>query len=74
MSQIKQSDGTWIDVKWFLASKTIWLNFIALLIPVLDIILKTNFIKDRDVYALLLAVFNILLRFKTKEQIVLNRN
>lgn len=73
MSQIKVSNKGWLDAKWFLSSWTLWLNTVAVLIPVLDILLKANFIQDKDVYALLLALFNILLRFKTKQPVSLSR-
>jgi hypothetical protein len=73
MAQVKLQDRGWVDAKWFGKSWTIWLNLIAIVIPVLDFVLKTNLIADKDIYALLLAILNILLRFKTKEPISLER-
>ena len=73
MAQAKVGDKGWVDAKWFLKSKTVWLNILALLVPLLDIFLKTNLIKDKDVYALVLAIFNLLLRFKTNKPITFSQ-
>ena len=51
--------------KRFWQSKTIWFNVLAFVIFVLDLVLKTNLIVDKDVLAILVAVFNLALRFKT---------
>jgi len=45
-------------------SSTIWVNLIGIAVPILDTVLATNFIADKEVYALILAVLNILNRFR----------
>ena len=73
MPQIKTNEG-YVEAKWYIKSWTVWFNAIALLIPILDVILKYNLIHDKDVYAFVLAVFNLLLRFKTKFPITIKKD
>ena len=63
----------WVEGKWFLYSWTVWLNLVGILLPVLDAILKFNLIPDKEIYALVLAVFNLLLRFKTNKPVSLEK-
>ena len=51
--------------KRFWQSKTIWFNVLAFVIFVLDLVLKTNLIVDKNVLAIMVAVLNLALRFKT---------
>ena len=45
-------------------STTILLNLVGVLVPVIDLVLRTNLIQDKEIYALILAVLNILNRFR----------
>lgn len=51
------------EKKWY-QSSTVWLNLIGFIVPVLDMVVKTNLIQDKEVFALILAVLNILNRFR----------
>lgn len=51
------------EKKWF-SSTTIWINLIGFLVPILDLLVQTNFIQDKEFYALIIAVINILNRFR----------
>ena len=59
------------QIKPFYKSKTFWLNTVGILIIGLQFILSINAIVDPEFQALILAVLNILLRFKTREPITL---
>ena len=49
---------------WF-QSWTIWANLIGSTVIILQLILQTDLIIDPEWQALILAILNILLRFKT---------
>ena len=55
--------------KLFLESKTFWINFVGIAVLLIQVVLQTNFVIDKDVQAILLAILNILIRFKTTEPI-----
>lgn len=50
--------------KMWWESTTIWINLLAVIVPVLDLITQMNIIQDKEVYALIIAVLNILNRFR----------
>lgn len=56
-----------IAVKPFWKSTTLWINFAGLLTIVLDIVVKSNIIPDADVIAIIVAILNILNRFRGVE-------
>lgn len=51
------------QIPWY-KSSTIVVNLIAVLIPILDIIVNTNLIPDKDIYVIVVAILNILNRFR----------
>ena len=58
--------------KPFWQSWTIWANIVATVVFVLDRVLQLGLVTDPEVAALLLAVLNLLLRFKTKTGVTLS--
>lgn len=50
------------EKKLWYKSTTVWLNTVPLVALVLDTVLQTNVIKDKDVLAILVALLNILNR------------
>lgn len=77
MAQVKvETDGKteWVEGVWWAKSWTLWLNIVAFLIPVLEFVTGSNFLPlDPQMYALLLALLNFLLRFKTKQPVTLEK-
>jgi len=59
-----------ISKKYYM-SKTFWFNFTIFSIGLLDIILKSGVIQDRDIIMILTGLSGILLRFKTDKSIKL---
>ena len=57
--------------KSWLASSTIWLNLVGVVVIALQLITSTNFVVDPEIQALLLAVLNLANRFRTKKSITL---
>ena len=60
-----------VDLKPFWKSSTIWLNVVGVLVIVLQLVTSTKLVVDPDVQMVLLAVLNILNRFRTEEPIKL---
>lgn len=54
-----------MEKKWY-QSSTIWINLLGVLVVVLDLVIKTNLIPDPDVVAIVVAILNILNRFRVK--------
>lgn len=54
-----------IPTKPFWKSTTLWINFVGILIVVLQLIVNTNVLPDKEVVTIILAVINILNRFRT---------
>lgn len=53
---------------WY-QSTTIWLNVVPILVVLLDAILQTNMIHDKDLLAIVVATANILNRLRTAQRI-----
>lgn len=60
-----------VQTKTIWESKTFWLNLIGALVIILQLITSTHLVVDTDVQSILLAVLNILLRFKTNTAVTL---
>ena len=58
-----------VEVKEWWKSSTLWLNAAGIATMVLDLVVQSNLIPDADVLAIVLAVLNILNRFRTKNPI-----
>lgn len=58
-------------MKPFYKSTTVWLNVLAVVVLVLDSVLRFNVIQDKDVVAIVVAVLNLLNRFRTNEPLSL---
>ena len=56
-----------VSSKPFWMSSTLWINAAGLLAIVLDLVVKSNLIPDADVVAIIVAVLNILNRFRAVE-------
>jgi len=52
--------------KPFWQSSTLWINGLGVLVVVLELVVNTNLIPDADVVAILVAVLNIVNRFRVK--------
>ena len=52
------------QTKPFWESSTLWINIAGIAVIVLDLVLQTDLVVDKDVVALLLAVLNILNRLR----------
>ena len=53
-----------VKAKPFWQSSTLWINFIGIAIIVLDLAVESNLIPDPDVVTIVVAVLNILNRFR----------
>lgn len=53
-----------IETKKWYQSSTLWINLIGVVAVVLDLVVKTNLIPDADVVTIIVAVLNILNRFR----------
>lgn len=53
-----------IETKKWYESSTLWINIVGVVAVVLELALQTNIIPDADVVALLVALLNILNRFR----------
>ena len=62
-------DEMMFDSKSFLASSTIWLNAVGIIVIVLQIVTSTSLVVDPEIQALLLAILNLLNRFRTTKRI-----
>ena len=51
--------------KWY-ESSTVWINLIGVITVVLDLVVKTKLIPDADVVTIIVAVLNILNRFRVQ--------
>ena len=49
--------------KWY-QSSTLWINIAGIVAIVLDLVVKTSLIPDPDVIAIIVAILNILNRFR----------
>lgn len=58
-----------MDAKLWFRSKTVWFNIIAFAVLFLQMVLNTDLIVDPEWVALLTALLNILLRYKTNAPI-----
>lgn len=52
--------------KPFWESTTLWINALGIVAIVLELVVKTNLIPDADVVAIIVAVLNILNRFRVQ--------
>jgi uncharacterized membrane protein len=53
-----------LKTKPFYQSSTLWINALGIVIIVLEFVLTTNLIPDAEVVALVVAILNILNRFR----------
>lgn len=53
-----------LQTKPFWKSSTLWINAIGIVIIVLEFVLTTNLVPDPEVVALIVAILNILNRFR----------
>ena len=53
--------------KPFWQSTTLWINFIGIGAVVLELVLKLNTVQDLDLIAIIVAVLNILNRFRVQK-------
>lgn len=50
--------------KPFWKSSTLWINVLGIIVIALDLVVKSNLIPDPDVVAIIVAVLNIINRFR----------
>ena len=60
---------TKIKTKAFWKSSTLWINIAGVVAITLSIVLKSEIVADKEVIALLVAVLNILNRFRKVEKV-----
>ena len=53
-----------VKAKFFWQSSTFWINFLGIVVIALEFVVQSNLIPDADVVAILIAVLNILNRFR----------
>jgi len=58
-----------MGVKSWFASTTIWLNLVGIVVILLQVILGSNLVIDPEIQALILAILNLLNRFRTRSAI-----
>ena len=58
-----------MGVKSWFASTTIWLNLVGIVVIRLQVILGSNLVIDPEIQALILAILNLLNRFRTRSAI-----
>ena len=54
-----------MEKKWY-ESSTIWINLAGIVAVILEAVLESNFIPDKDVTGIIFLALNILNRFRVK--------
>lgn len=57
-----------VKAKPFWQSSTLWINFIGIVAIILEVVIKSDLIPDADIIAIIVALLNILNRFRNTLQ------
>ena len=58
-----------MEKKWY-QSSTIWINLLGIVVTVLELVVASNLIPDPEIIALIVAILNILNRFKAPKKVL----